>query len=562
MIKIYEDRSKNLGGLTSIFILFDKVNQDAINVIKAFNTYYYKDNEWELPLNSLSYILDNLTYFDDIELDLLDYKEPDKIDRLIDNYKITPLKHQYEGIEFGLTHNKFLLLDEPGLGKTAQIIHIAEELQKRYNISHCLIICGIASLRANWESEIQKHSNLTFRTIGKRVGKKGGKFWASVNERAEELLNNINEFFVIINIESLRDQKIINAIKKGANKFEFMVVDEIHKCAANTESIQGKNLMSLNADYKIGATGTLITNSPLSAYGPLVWINKERNRFLTKFKNTFCTFDLNTLGKISGYKNLEVLKDMLDQCSLRRQKELLNLPEKNFINEYLIMEDSQFKFYEDIKNSVKSEYKKQAIEACDKIKLKTANLLALITRLRQATSCPNMLTSSKIDNCKIERVKLLVEEIVSNGDKVVIMSNFKEPVYTLEKQLQSYHPLIATGDTNDEDTTVKQFQEDDIHKVFICTISKLGTGVTLNRASYMIFIDMPWTYSNYTQATDRIWRIGTKKPVFIYNLICQNTIDESVAKIISKKKQIGEYLVENKIETEKDELLFLLESSI
>ena len=463
------------------------------------------------------------------------------------NWKSSPYEYQKEGIEYGLNHDKWLLLDMPGLGKTLQMIYLAEELKAQDKIEHCLIICGIASLRDNWRKEIQKHSNESCVIIGERINKNGNRVWETINKRAEQLLQPINEFFVIINVESLRNEKILNAINKGPNKYSLMLFDECHK-AKGWNSQQGSNLLELSADKQVAMTGTLLLNKPLDAYVPLAWIGVEKKRGVTKFKNTYCVFDVGTKGRIIGYKNLDILKDEIDSCSLRRTKDLLDLPEKNFVEEFLTMEDAQDKFYENIKNSVKEEYKQLAKDDCDKIKLNTTNLLALTTRLRQATTCPSVLTSQDITSCKIDRACDLVEEIVSNGNKVVIMSTFKEPVYKLQKLLESYNPLIGTGDMKDIDVSnnIDKFQSDDKYKVFIGTISKMGTGFTLTSASYMVFIDLPWTYALFEQACDRIHRIGSKKPVFIYSLICKDTIDEVTLQAIDTKKAFSDYVIDDK----------------
>lgn len=128
------------------------------------------------------------------------------------------------------------------------------------------------------------------------------------------------------------------------------------------------------------------------------------------------------------------------------------------------------------------------------------------------------------------------------------MSTFKEPVYKLQKLLEEYNPLIGTGDMKDLDVSnnIDKFQNDDKYKVFIGTISKMGTGFTLTSASYMVFIDLPWTYALFEQACDRIHRIGSKKPVFIYSLICKDTIDEVTAQAINTKKAISDYVIDDK----------------
>ena len=558
MIRIFEDKANKLSGLKSLYLFFD-YNVDVVNIIKSSETYFFHANNhlWEVPITSLSYLLDNLCYIDDIDL-IVEDEDDDSTQRHITlNYKTQPYQYQLEGIEYGLNHKKWLLLDMPGLGKTLQMIYLAEELKAQDNIEHCLIICGIASLRDNWRKEIQKHSNESCVIIGERINRNGNRVWKTISERAEQLRNKIDEFFVIINIESLRDEKILDAILEGPNNFEIMLFDECHK-AKGWSSIQGKNLLELQSDNQVAMTGTLLLNKPLDAYVPLAWIGVEKKRGVTKFKNTYCVFDDRIKGRIIGYKNLDILKDEIDSCSLRRTKDLLDLPEKNFIEEILTMDPSQDKFYNVIKDSVIEEYRQEAKDECDKINLNTRNLLALTTRLRQATTCPSVLTSQDITSCKIERACDLVEEIVSNGNKVVIMSTFKEPVYRLEELLKDYKPLIGTGDMKDIDVSnnIDKFQNDDEHKVFIGTISKMGTGFTLTKASYMIFIDLPWTQALFEQACDRIHRIGSKNSVFIYSLICRDTIDEITLQAINTKKAISDYIIDDKMD---DSVMMILQ---
>ena len=540
MIKITEAIPKKISGSTSLFLELP-FNQDSINIIKSSGlaVWHKKDKIWECPLTSLSYLLDNLTYIDDIVLSLEKEKSINTNQSLTLEYKLKPFPHQEGAILYGLAHDKWLLLDSPGLGKTASIIHLAEELKEQRGLEHCLIICGLATLRANWEKEIKIHSNLSSIVIGKRVNSKGNVVWMTVKERAEQLKNKIDEFFVIINIESIREDCVVDAINNSENKFDMMAFDECHK-AAGTNSIQSNNLLKLaDAIYKVGMTGTLLTNSPLSAMIPLKWIGVEHST-LTNFKAQYCEFGGFGGHQIVGYKNLDLLKEELEECSLRRTKDLLNLPPKNFIDEYVEMNDVHSKLYDAVVQGVKEE--------CDKIKLNTNNLLALTTRLRQATSCPGVLTSNNVVSSKIERCIDLVDDIISQGDKVVIMSAFKEPIYQLEELLKKYHPLVGTGDMKDQEVSdnIDNFQNNEKYKVFLGTQSKMGTGVTLNAARYLIMLDQPWTYAIYEQCTDRIHRINNKEPVFIYNLICEDTVDEVVAKVINRKKALADYMVDDK----------------
>ena len=373
-----------------------------------------------------------------------------------------------------------------------------------------------------------------------------------MKDRANQLKNPIDEFFVIINVESLTDDQVIEAINKSSNNFDMIVFDEVHKCKGFHAS-RSKNLLSIDqGKYKIGLSGTLIMNNALDSYIPLRWIGKD-HATLTNFKNMYCVFGGFGGHEIIGFKHMDLLKEELESCSLRRTKDLMDLPPKTIIDEYVEMNPAHAKFYDDVKKGVKEE--------CDKIELKANNVLALTTRLRQATSCPSILTSNNILSTKIERCLELVEDIVSQGDKVVIMSTFKEPVYQLRDLLKSYNPLVGTGDMKDDEVSdnIDKFQNDPKYKIFIATSSKCGTGITLNAARYMICIDEAWTAATQEQITDRIHRINNTEPVFIYNLICANTIDETVAKILARKKAVSDFIVDDKLD---DNAIDLLKSYI
>ena len=127
----------------------------------------------------------------------------------------------------------------------------------------------------------------------------------------------------------------------------------------------------------------------------------------------------------------------------------------------------------------------------------------------------------------------------------------------LNERLKKYNPIILTGDVKDSYVfeMKEKFQNDENYKLLIATWQKMGTGVTLNAASYLIFIDTPYTYGVYEQCCDRIHRIGSKKPVFIYNLICKDTADELVQKILARKEAIGDYIIDDVLTENSMEIL-------
>ena len=148
----------------------------------------------------------------------------------------------------------------------------------------------------------------------------------------------------------------------------------------------------------------------------------------------------------------------------------------------------------------------------------------------------------------MERTVELAEDIISQGEKVLIVSMFKEPVYELEKLLKQYNPLMGTGDLPDDvvATNNELFQKDNKYKVFIGTVDKIGTGLTFNAATYLIALDTPWTWALFEQVTDRIHRVTNKKPVFIYELITKDTVDETVDSILQTKRALSDFVIDNK----------------
>lgn len=551
--EIYPPRK--LSGLSSFLIGFD-FNMDIVNTLKTLPTYYYhkKDYKWEIPACYISKVLDLLTPIDSIQLSLLDWPangpmgfkhlDPEASKPLteaeLDTFKLRPFDHQIEAINYGLANPKFLLLDGMGVGKTAEIILLAETLHKRGVIEHCFIVCGVNAVKQNWKKEIQKFSTESCMILGEKISKRTGKSsYMSIPDRANQLKNPIEEFFIITNVESLRDDRIIEAFNKSANKFGMIALDEAHRCASKSSS-QGANLLKLKAPYKIAATGTLLTNSPISCYLPLVWTENDSST-LTMFKSQYCTFCGFHNSQVTGYQNLELLKEELDSCMIRRSLKDVreSMPPKTVTTELLEMSDAHKKFYEAIKDGVKEEV--------DKIQLNSSNLLALTTRLRQATACPSILTTQDIMSTKIERCVELVEDLVEQGEKVVVLSQFKEPVTQLAKLLAKYNPSVNTGDTDDSlvSKNVDLFQNDPNSNVFLGTFGKCSTGLTLNAASYLIALDESWTAAENNQAWDRIWRISNTKPAFITILMCKDSIDERVHQIAQIKQDLSDYVIDD-----------------
>lgn len=442
-------------------------------------------------------------------------------------FKTTPFSHQIDAIKFGCTKSKWILGDEMGLGKTKCLIDVAC-IHKEYNqIKHCLIICGVNSIKYNWKAEVETHSNESAIVID-----------GSLKKRLEILKSVPNDFFYIINIESLRSKDVLAELKYlvDTKEIEMIVIDEAHKCKSHT-SIQGKAIHQLNSHIKIAATGTPIMNSPLDAYNILKWLGKEKHSFY-QFRNFYCIMGGFNNYQVIGYKNLDYLQDSLQGTMLRRlKKDVLDLPSKTRQEILVELPAWQKRLYKEIRDEL--------VEELDEIIL-NPNPLAKLTRLRQVTSCPAILSECDGYGAKIDRMLELVEEIISNDEKVLVFSNWSSVIDTIEDVLkeQNYGYGKITGETKDRQAVVNEFQSNKDCKICIGTIGAMGTGLTLTAATYVIFIDSPWNMANKEQAEDRAYRIGTTQNVTIYTLVCEKTIDQKIERIINSKELMSTALVD------------------
>lgn len=522
--------------------LFIKIVGDELkylDVIKSFNCYYHKNkNMWELPKGAFKTILDkckcNIDIIGKLPREFEDYLNLlDNYDKPLPEYqsKTVPYSYQMDSFLYSKDHTKFLLADEQGLGKTKQALDIA--VSKKGQMKHCLIVCGVNELKWNWVNEVAVHTNEHAHILGFKDGKIG-----SVHDRLLDLQNKHDEFFLITNIETLRDTKIQEYIKIlcTCGVIGMTIIDEIHKCK-NSTSIQGKAIHCCCSYYKLALTGTPIMNAAIDLYNVLKWLEVE-NHSLTQFKSHYCIMGGFGGYQVVGYKHLDELQSRLDKYMLRRKKDdVLDLPPKVYINELLEMDEGQTKIYKEVEQTIQ--------DNIDKILL-LPNPLTALTRLRQATGNPNILTSQSVNNVKYKRMEELVEEVVNNGGKVIIFSNWSKVIIPATELLEKYNPACITSEVKDKDKVLREFKENPKCHVILGTIGCLGTGFTLNEANTVIFLDEPWTSADKQQAEDRCHRIGTKGTVNIITLMCKDTIDEKVHKIVNEKQALSSEVVDNK----------------
>lgn len=441
------------------------------------------------------------------------------------DFTTEPLPHQIEAFNFGLQKDMILIGDEQGLGKTKESIDIC--VARKRELVKTLIVCGVNSVKYNWEKEIQIHSKESSCMIdGKTMDLRAAQIYEWYKSP---------HYFGIINIESLRKEQIQDTLYDGIREgyIGAVIVDEIHK-AKNGSSQQGKALRTLKTPIRIGLSGTPM-NKAEDLWNILTWLGVEKRSFYS-FKNTYCIMGGYGGYKVVGHKNLESLNAELSSVMLRRRKdEVLDLPPKVHSTEYVELTSKQQLIYRDIKNGI--------IADLENILL-SVNPLSCTIRLRQLTG--GLFTE---ENPKLERLEdMLSEEIIPNGYKAIIFSQWSKITEVYYKALQRYNPIYITGDVSPEERLkeVERFQTDPSCKLAIGTIDAMGTGLTLNKASYVFFIDKKWNSGDNAQAEDRAHRIGTAGTVNVISLVAKGTVDEGIEEYLIENKDLFDRVVDGK----------------
>lgn len=568
MINVNVAQSDRCNGTYSAYLSFP-YDESIISVVRGLSdrAWHSETKTWEIPYASLA---DVLVQFVDHDIQLqgdIYSAEHEHDEREVDltfNFKTTPYSYQLDGFKYGLTHANWLLGDEQGLGKTKQVIDIACAKKEREGYQHVLIICGVNGLKWNWLNEIHTHSDEDGYIIGQKV-RKNGKLYVGSNEDKLACLNDIDSlpYFIITNVESLRyGVKTGNMIKKrvkgvireipevvypitdrlvelcNEGKINLIAFDEMHKCK-NTQSQQGEQTLRLNAQNNIAMTGTPLMNKPMDLYAILKWLGYEKHS-LYQFTQYYCVYGGFERHEVVGYKHLDELEAHLNSVMLRRRKEdVLDLPEKTFIDEYVEMTPKQTRLYNEVLNALRMDI--------DKIKL-SHNPLTQIIRLRQVTGYTGIVSSEVTESAKLDRLCELAEDIVANGKKFVVFSNWTQMTDVIRERLSMYRPAVVTGETKDEDRSaaMNMFQNDATCKCIIGTVGALGTGFTLTAGTNVIFVDEPWTQAMKDQAIDRCHRIGTTENVTVYTLLTKDTIDERVNDIVKQKGMLADTIVDGK----------------
>ena len=543
----------------SAFIKFD-YNSKIVDAIRELPFRYYNpsETEWEVPINKVEYLINKLKEFD-IKIcgKITIFEDKNTNIGLPEGFefKTKPFSHQLEGVEYGLKYDRWFLGDEQGLGKTKQVIDIAVARKVMYGYRFCLIVCGVNTLKWNWVNEIHTHSKEDAYILGQR--RKGTKIRiGSTKDKLEDLKlmydrKEPHPYFIITNVESFRDKNIADTIsdlcKKGI--IGMCAADEMHKMK-NPTAQQTKGFLKCLPYCRIGMTGTPLMNSPMDLYVILKWLGYESHAFYS-FKQHYCVMGGYGGYEIVGYKNLDQLTAQVREIMLRRLKsEVLDLPEKIYVDDIVEMEGKQAVMYKEVEAGLKADYINGDIDL--------TNPLSALIRLRQTTGYPGILSDEITESAKLDRMEELVENCTSNDEKVIIFSNWTQMTDAICNKLKSSRHKVGviTGETPDSSRQeiVDVFQNSSDLSVLVGTIGAMGTGLTLTAATTVIFVDEPWNKALFDQAVDRAHRIGQKNNITIYSIMCKDTIDERIHNLIYKKGAMSDAIIDGKVVGNKNEV--------
>jgi SWI/SNF-related matrix-associated actin-dependent regulator 1 of chromatin subfamily A len=429
-----------------------------------------------------------------------------------------PLNHQKIAIEKLAGSKRFILADDMGLGKTTSTIIAALETGSK----KILIVCP-ASLKINWQREIENYSD---RPVFICEGKKF----------------STEHDFVIINYDILKnfhDPKSKELTLLEQCNFDLVILDEAHMISnaqAQRTKIINSFVKKINRVWLL--TGTPMTSRPMNYYNLLSIIESPVAQNWMAYAIRYCQGYQFKAGNrkvwnVSGASNLEELRDRTSKQILRRLKEeVLDLPDKIITPVYLRL---QSKEYENLMGEYYDWY--------DKNPDQSSSLTVQFSKL--------MKVRKVIANEKTRQTIEFVENILEQGKKVIIFTNFTDSLQTIYQHFGKQAVYLDGSCSNSvRQQAVDQFQNEEKIKVFVGNLKAAGVGLTLTSAEVVIMNDLSFVPAEHAQAEDRAYRYGQKSNVLVYYPLYENTIEGAIYDILNKKKEIirtvmGDQIPEN-----------------
>jgi SNF2 family DNA or RNA helicase len=418
-----------------------------------------------------------------------------------------------------------------GLGKTLQALAI---LLSRAKQGPSLVIAP-TSVCFNWQQEALKFAP----TLNIKI------FSDSANTgQRQKLLNELSPFDCVIISYGLlqREHEILKEVH-----WHSIVADEA-QALKNPLTKRTKAAIALKSDFKMITTGTPIENNLTELWSLFRFINPGLLGNIKRFGERFSVpIENANEDPLAARKASQALKALIQPFILRRMKNqvLTELPSRTEINIRVEMSPKERDFYEALRlNAIDniSQNDQQANAGEQRIKM-----LAELVKLRQACCHPKLvMAETDIPSAKLAALDELLEELKLNNHKALIFSQFVGHLQLIKQHIEAkglnYQYLDGSTPQKKRQKSVNAFQSGE-GDVFLISLKAGGSGLNLTAADYVIHMDPWWNPAVEEQASDRAHRIGQTRPVTIYRLIAQNTIEEKIVALHQHKRDLADKLL-------------------
>ena len=326
--------------------------------------------------------------------------------------------------------------------------------------------------------------------------------------------------------------------------YDIAVLDEA-QAVKNPAAAVSKRIREICAHQRLALTGTPMENNLQELWALYDWLIPgllgNRKRFTAEFRTP--------IEKRGERAKQRLLSTRVKPFLMRRTKEEVarDLPEKTVIDELVPLEGAQAALYESIRTAMDRRVR-EAIAARGLAASRIAVLDALL-KLRQVCCDPHLVrldAARKVrESAKRARLLALLEELVAEGRKVLVFSQFVKMLKLVERDVaaRGWGHAMLHGATKDRDAQVAAFQSGDL-QLFLVSLKAGGTGLNLTAADTVIVYDPWWNPAVERQAMDRAHRIGQDKPVFVHRLIAENTVEAAIQRMQARKQALADALFE------------------
>jgi len=435
------------------------------------------------------------------------------------------LPYQLDGVAFAAGAGRAILADDMGLGKTIQGIGVAELLSNHASISKVLVICP-ASLKSQWRLEIKRFSERSCRVV-----------LGSAKDRPAQY--DSDKFFTVCNYEQvLRDFLSIERVR-----WDLIILDEGQRIK-NWEAKTSRVTKALKSPFALVLSGTPLENRIDELFSVVEFIDDRRLGPAFRFFNRHRV--VNEKGKLLGYKNLDELRKKLGPIMLRRTRHqvIKDLPPRTNRILRIPPTEEQLDLQKGHRQIIQTIIQKRYLTEMDLLRLQKALLMCRM--------CAN--STFLVDkqppgySSKLAELSQLLDRIMAEDDRKVVlfsewttMLNLIEPI--LEEQKLNYVRLDGSVPQKKRQGLMHRFQNDPDCRLFITTNAG-STGLNLQAANTVINVDLPWNPAILEQRIGRAHRMGQKRPVQVFLLVTENTLEENLLGTLSAKHELSQAVLD------------------